>query len=477
MLKQFLGRDRAEPAVVLQHLFRFAILFLPALLLGLAAMRQGGERQVTLGIGAGILFVLCAAFMGFRSGWQHPLSSSAITLYLIALAWIWMAKDLEDWYSNLTKAILLMVPLLIFGYQMLFESGAHALRRTHMLAQRLANRQDWPSELSECRNLPEVKVLRAALGFDASPALALLHHPRPEVRVAALAALEFRKDWQPGQAELVLQVTQRAEQPAVRAVGVTALGNVEDRLLIENVAQFLHDTSAEVRRAAIEALLWDTERRWGWIRFAVRRILADPLFITDGPLIPDRQMLTQEAVNDLTAWCAEKGTLALRSAMTLGAHYNRALGENPGPDLVKNLQQMLADPHTPAVLRLELGKVLQLHQELSQPVLEKLLDPANPAPLRLIAAESLLTEHAEGKTFAAAVSALRDLARLPNREIALATADVVQKRLGVDMGMALGQPLPPVHSRQAAEVARRVMQWASQAQAEDVEDSRLMSSR
>ena len=37
---------------------------------------------------------------------------------------------------------------------------------------------------------------------------------------------------------------------------------------------------------------------------------------------------------------------------------------------------------------------------------------------------------------------------------------VVQRRLGVDLGLALAEPLPPHHSRQAAEVTRRLMQWA-----------------
>ncbi len=63
-------------------------------------------------------------------------------------------------------------------------------------------------------------------------------------------------------------------------------------------------------------------------------------------------------------------------------------------------------------------------------------------------------EHSE------ALAALHDLARLPNREIALATAEVVQRCVGIDMGLALGEPSPPLHSRQAAEVTRRVMSWA-----------------
>ena len=62
----------------------------------------------------------------------------------------------------------------------------------------------------------------------------------------------------------------------------------------------------------------------------------------------------------------------------------------------------------------------------------------------------------------AAIAALHDLARLPNREIALATAEVVQRRLGVDLGLPHDQPLPPVQSRVDAEVARRVLTWAVQ---------------
>ena len=112
---------------------------------------------------------------------------------------------------------------------------------------------------------------------------------------------------------------------------------------------------------------------------------------------------------------------------------------------------------------MELARILKKNGLLPQDLHERLLDTANPAPLRLIAAEALL---AEGN-HPAAIAALRDVARLPNREIALATADVVQRRLGVDVGLALGQPLPPVQSRQAADVTRRVMSWASQSEFAD----------
>lgn len=179
-------------------------------------------------------------------------------------------------------------------------------------------------------------------------------------------------------------------------------------------------------------------------------------------MIPDGQMLSVEAVNDLTGWCAEKGTISAHAANTLAAHYNRLLSERPDARVVAGLANVLADPHTPAIFRMELGKLLQFHQELDMGLLEKLADPANPGSLRLIACETILAEHADKPMLRSqAVNAL-DLAHLSNRELALATADVVQRRLGVDLGLGLGQPLPPVHSRQATDITRRVMRWANQ---------------
>ncbi|MCS7045924.1 MAG: HEAT repeat domain-containing protein [Gemmataceae bacterium] len=452
-------------------LLRLTVLLLPTFILLAASLREPAFGNLMLWTGT--VFQAAVCFLSFmsRGGWQQPLGPSVITLYLIALTWLWFAKPVDDWYTSLSKGLLLVTPLVVFGFQTLNETGAPRLRRANLLARRLADRKDWPGDLAACLTLPEVKALRAALGPDAAPALALLRDPRPEVRVAALAALEFRKDWRPGQAELVLQVAQSAEQPLIRAAAVTALGNLDDRVLVELLAQFLHDTSREVRRAAAEALLWDTDRRWSWIRFAVRRVLADPLFFNDGPLLADGQALCDEAVKDLTAWCAEKGHLAARAAQTLAAHYHRRLSDNLDQKTIAALRAQLADPHTPSGLRLELGKLLQHFQELDAPLLERLLEPSNPATLRLIACETLLTEQTDELLHNRAVSALRDLARLPNREIALATANVVQRRLGVDLGLGLGLPLPPVHSRQAAEITRRVLQWSMQNDEEDLEAS------
>src|ERR1019366_4380511 len=154
------------------------------------------------------------------------------------------------------------------------------------------------------------------------------------------------------------------------------------------------------------------------------------------------QLLMPEVVKDLTAWCAEKGLISARAAETLAAHYNRLMCEQADRTLVALLRQQLADPQTPAILRLELGRIMQVHQELDHELLEQLLDPGTPATLRLIACEAILSHEKDVLLKTAAVSGLKDLARLPNREIALGTADVVQRRLGVDLGIGLGQPLP-----------------------------------
>ncbi|MBV9123623.1 MAG: HEAT repeat domain-containing protein, partial [Planctomycetes bacterium] len=258
------------------------------------------------------------------------------------------------------------------------------------------------------------------------------------------------------QPQYLLQVARQVQEPAVRAGAIRALGRIEDRTLVEDLAEFLRDPSRRVRQAAVEALLSEGERRWSWIRHAVRRALADITLQDDGPLLPRGRLLPSEAVKDLTAWAGEKGILSVRASATLGAHYERALNEQPGEALILEFRRILADPHRPAPLRMELTQLLQKNHLLDRNLQEKLLDPLNPAPLRLLAAEALLSQGAhEG-----AVAVLRDIARLPNREIGLATAEVIQRRLGVDLGLPVGQPLPAVHTRQAAEVTRRVMAWA-----------------
>src|SRR5205807_494729 len=257
---------------------RLAVLLLPALLLLAGSLRYRGATGQILLFGAAFQMFVCALGLLSQAFWRRSVGPAVILCYGIAFAWLFLGtSDREDWYGHLAQALLLVIPLSFFAVQTLYDIGAPALRRARLLAQRLADRKEWPADLDTCRTLPEVKALREALHLDAAPVIPLLHCPRPQVQIAALAALDFRKLWRPGQAEAVLQVALRAEQSAVRAAALSALANIEDRILIESLAEFLRDPSSQVRRAAAESLLWDSEHRWGWMCYAVRRSLGDPL--------------------------------------------------------------------------------------------------------------------------------------------------------------------------------------------------------
>lgn len=442
---------------ILASLGRLLILAIPTFLLLVGSLRSNGSTAQLLWLGTLFQALGFLLALGIQHSQRDSVSPAVIMLYVIGLSWLVLAgAEREDWFFHLAQAILLVIPLGFFGVQYLRESGAHVLRRARQLAQRLATRTEWPADLRDCRLLPEVKALRAAVHIDASPALNLLNHFSPRVRVAALAALEFRPSWKKGQAEIVLQLAQKAVEPEVRAAAINALANLEDRTLVEALAEFLNDRSPLVRQTATEALLWDTERRWPWIRLAIRSALANPAHVEDGPLQHENSLLTAEALADLTAWAAEKGVLGLRSSLTLSAHYNNALTNGASAALIQELRRQLADAHAPAMLRLELARLLHHHQELEPTLLKDLLDPSNPAPLRLIAADALL----QGPNGDEAQACLRELARLPNREMALATADIIQRRLGVDLGLNPSR-MPEAQTRAAAEVVRRLLLWAN----------------
>ncbi len=448
-------------ALWLGTFLRPVLILLPAFLLLTGAARASGPARTMLSLGVFFQLVIGLMILPKRSSWHFTLGPAVVTLYLVGLSWIGIAtKDSGDWYSHLCQALLLLVPLFVIGGDVLAYGGSHARRHSQALAHALAQRRDWPADLFACRDLPEVKALREAFHADAAPALALLQHPLLPVRVAALAALEFHENWLPGQAEHILRVGLQSPVPAVRAAAASALAQADGRCIIEPLAELLQDPAPVVRRAASEALLWNSETRWSWIRSAVRGSLADPAHGMDGPLPCDGRMLTREVIADLHAWTAEKGILGIRAAQTLGVHFGRLLQENPEQPVVEYLIRLLTDPHGPPPLRVEIGQLLQSRGIWDDSLPDLLLGAANPAPLRLMAVEAVL---AEGRNDAA-LRALYEIARLPNREIALATAEVAQRLLGVDLGIVPGEPLPPLNSRKAAEITRRVMSWAAEEQ-------------
>jgi hypothetical protein len=456
---------------------RLGMLLLPILLLALAAFRaaKDGRPQTILWLGTLVqVLVSLLVFKSQRLG-RSPLGSAMLVLYVIALSLLAVGHGMagmSDWYPRYAQGVLFLVGTMFFAHLVIAESGVRDRYQACKMALALADRTQWPADLNHCRQMPEVKQFREALQGDPSPAFALLGHAFPEVRVAAFAALEGWREWQPGQPELLAEILQRSPEAGVKAAALRVLASVRDRPMVERLSMYFNDPAREVRQAAAELLRWSLAERWPWLRLAVRDALAHPAQ-ADGPLLPEGTQLPPEAIKDLKAWVAEKGLLSVRATWTLAAHYERCLAEHAEEKLLQELRHQLLDAHTPAVLRIELSQLMQRRQLFDKALLEKLLDPMNPAPLRVIAADALL---AAGK-HAGASTALRDVARMPNRDIALATADVVQRRLGVDLGLTPGQTLPPINSRPAADVTRRVMAWAREADlADSTPDTKVLVS-
>jgi hypothetical protein len=442
---------------------RLAVLVFPAFVLALGGWLAGGEglpveRAWLLWLGA-LLVGVTALMLAPQSQLTAPSTGLAVVaLYVLAQVWLWycIGPMQRHWYPHFAVGALLAVPIVIFAGVALTRSGVRDLRRARLAAEALRARRDWPRDLSFAATLPEVAELRSAIASDAAPALALLDDERPGLRVAALSALAYRRHWGPGQADVVRQLAEKVDVPEVRAAAARALAYVRERQPVETLAQFLRDRSPLVRRAVAEVLFWEGERRWPWVRFGVHEALADPNLRGEGPLPLAGATLPPQAVADLADWSGEGGVQGVRAAATLSAYFDHLLSAGPDERLADEIRGRVLDPQAPTVLRLELAQLLLQHRLLDGGPLAELLGPEQPVPLRLLAANETL---AAGRD-PTAIAALYEIARRPNREIALAVAEVVQRRLGVDLGVR--QPLPPVQSRLAAEIARRVMDWATQ---------------
>src|SRR5437867_1327677 len=135
-------RTRRRLGGVLAPVWRLGFLLVPSALLLIASLRHGGAGTESHMLWLGTAFQAAVCFLTFfsRRSWNQPVGPSVVTLYIIALAWLWFGDQSADWFTHLAKAILLVFPLTVFGYQTLNESGAPALRRAQMLAERLAAR-------------------------------------------------------------------------------------------------------------------------------------------------------------------------------------------------------------------------------------------------------------------------------------------------------------------------------------------------
>lgn len=444
---------------------RWLAFTLPSLLLLMQVFLAPVHGQFWLLLGFGVS-VGCALLAMSMLRDLPSIRFCALFLSLIALPWFFIAPSPSAAFTQtLAQIILLVCALAGFTSYWLERSGSLMYRKARQLSDKIARKTDWPASLMSCKDIPEVRDFRHAIRYDAGPALQLLSHTHPGVRIAALSALEFRAYWAIGQTNEVMRLIETDRVPEVRLMAIRALGSQRDRRVTEIISHALSDGDEQVRQTAAEMLFVKSERRsrdrrWQWMRNGVRLALSSNFMTDQGPIVREGQILTSEAVSDFVGWVGDRGPLGLRAAETLGVHYSRLMREEP-EETTHELIGLVENAQTPALLRVQLAKLISNQFKGDLKMMEKLLSAGNPVPLRQMAAETLLIRtgrHPE------ALATLREIAKLGNRELALDTARIVQHCLNVDLGIAMGQPMPHPASPRAADITRKLLQWAMQSE-------------
>jgi hypothetical protein len=455
------------------------VLLGPALLLAAAGLRDGQGAAWWYFAAAGAEALAAVGFvLGYRTLTPPPTATGLATgglawLAVVLAPWVTGAAVGQDWFAYLLRGLLTLPLLAALAAFALQNSGALLIRQAQRLAQQVLAQASWPTDPAACRDLPLVKAFAAVVQFDATPALQLLTDPRPQVRFVALLPLEQRRYWRPGQIERVLAVLQRETVPEVKAAAIKTLYHLQEARFLEAVAEHLRDPSPLVRQATAVVVMRESKskKRWGYVREGVRKALIDPGLVNDGSILPPGMKMHKDALEDFLGWSAQHGSMGTRACLSLISHHAHAMQERPD-EMAPRLRQLALEESRATLLRTELARILCQRKLADASLLEQLIEPKNPTPLRLLAADTIL----QAGPSARVAACLRDLARMNNRELALATADVLQRRLGIDMGLAMGQPLPPINSTRAVEVQKRLMQWASRPDhAENVLDTRFPS--
>ncbi len=414
------ARTPSIPKPPLQWLVSLALLATPAVTVGMAAARDGSALLACAAVAELLGAVL---LVRHRAVWRPPASASLTILYLMAVGWLWLAtSEPGDAFGRLARGGLLFVSVgLLIGHD-LNRTGLEPRRQAMISARRLLSRTRWPHHAGAMAELPEVQALRLALRDDPAPAVELLADPRPEVRIAALLALESRPYWRDGEGEMVLATVEDAVETEVRAAGIRALRHVGDARIVADLTAYLGDRSPEVRVAALSSLLGTRRDRWPQVRDAIRDVLADPTSSLGDSDLSSYGRLSPLAVCDLANWASEPEPLAGRSARALVGHYRQELEYGDSPALPPELARQVTDSGTPAALRVDLAHLLRDLGYLTPDLLDRMTDIDQPGPLRLLAAELLLAWNPQNPD---AIDVLRGLGRQSNRETALVIARLV----------------------------------------------------
>jgi HEAT repeat protein len=433
-----------------------AVAFAPAAMLGIAAAHLHGPARA-VSIGLGVTLAVEALFVFTKVGSKRSVGGLlTVAFFAVAALCLRFNSPNMDWSGThlmLAASILCGVGLIVRNELTTTSGNA---RRIKFLISKLVVRKDWPATFEEYRTCPQIQSLREGLGDNAAGVLPLLAHDDIRVQMAALTAIEFFPTWRKDQVEVILQRAAYTDQPVVRAAALLALANVVKSRHVLALLPYLTDGSEVVRRSAAIAVLWDAPGRWTEIRGYIRGALAAPHAAKDGPL-PCSGSLPPMALEDLVNWAAESGPVGKRSTATLIRHCKKAIHEDGSQMAIDRVSSFVANPKIPAAIRVELAHRLQSADVFPVNMAVTLLGPTNPTMLRVLAAGAILS-HTEDHQ---AVEVLREAAKQPNREITLAAAGLVQKYLGVDLGLAVGVQLPATNSREAAEITRRVQKWAA----------------
>jgi hypothetical protein len=439
----------------------FLALF-PALAIGVV----GGSAGIWwIGVAAVVLAGLGGSLAWSKAkGNLTSYPAAVILLYLVAVVITWWVPSSEG-MASLGRGVLLLAAALVWAGHELHSSGAEPLRRAWAASRAVQQHKQWPVHLEECLQVPVVQRLRQIVQDqrEIRPVLPLLTSPRPPVQLAALHALAYRTHWYAGEAEYVLQATGNSAHVPVRVATVQALAAVHGAELLAALTAFLRDPAEEVRYHTTAVLLWQAEQRWPLIRESIRDVLADPLYPLDGPLFTDFDpaaglRLPGAAIADLITWAAEPPPLAPRAILTLIAYFRSELQAGLQPEWTAELVELMLHPDTPPTLRVELAALLRDFDLLSPEVLDRLTNVDQPAPMRLFAAEMMLRINPHDPD---GIDVLRGLARQSNRELAVQVALILQTYLGLDLGIDPQSP-PAPSSKAAAELTRRLLQWANQ---------------
>jgi hypothetical protein len=455
-MKNYYGRGKRPSGAGL------FLALLPALVISVV----GGSTGIWwIGVAAIVLAGLGGSLAWSKAqGKLKSYPAALILLYLVAVVITWWVPY-RDGVVSLARGVLLLVGMLSWAGHELQVSGAEPLRRVWAATRAIQRYKAWPAHLEECLDVPEVQRLRQVVQdqYEIRPVLLLLTSPRPPVQLAALHALAYRTHWYAGEAEYVLQATGTSTHIPIRVATVQALAAVQGAELLTALTAFLRDPSEEVRRHTIAVLFWQAEQRWPLIRESIREVLADPLYPVDGPLFTDFDpaagvRLPGAAIADLITWAAEPPPLASRAILTLIAYFRAELQAGLRPDWAVELVELMLHPDTPPTLRVELAALLRDFDLLSPEVLDRLTNVDQPAPMRLFAAEMMLRINPHDPD---GIDVLRGLARQSNRELAVHVALILQTYLGLDLGVDPQSP-PAPSSKAAAQLTRRLLQWANQ---------------